>query len=107
MLNLKISGHSDDIVCVEGDVSDEFYPSDDEPFFIAVSDGTIMRITYDGMWTIRVLVTGMDTKIIHEPATNEDTNYSDIVTLSNEYDLEWVIGGKGLLISSPWSFSNE
>ena len=97
-MKIKISGHSDDIVCVEGDITEEFYVVDDEVLFVAVSDGTLLRATYDGMWNIRVLVTGShDTKITHEPATDEDTNYSDVVTLTSEWDVEWVVGGKGIL----------
>lgn len=95
-MKLIISGHSDDIVSIEGDFSDEFSVDCDQPFFVAVSDGTLLRITYDGMWNIRVMVTGMDTKVEHQAATDEDTNYSDIVTLTGAYDPEWVVGGIGL-----------
>jgi len=95
-MKIKISGHSDDVVCVEGDVTDEFYPSEDQPFFVGVSDGTLLRISYDGMWNIRVLITGSDdTKITYEPATDEDTNYSDIVTLENDDEWCWVVAGSG------------
>ena len=78
-------------------MTEEFYPSEGEPFFVAVSDGTLLRITYDGMWSIRVLATGCDTSANHEPATDEDTNYSDVVTLTNEWDVEWVVGGTGII----------
>jgi len=97
-MNLKISGHSDDIVCVEGDLTEEFYPSEDQTFFVAVSDGTLLRVSYDGMWNIRVLINGTDTTIVHEPATDEDTNYSDVVTLTSEWDVEWVVGGAGIIL---------
>lgn len=96
-MKLKISGHSDDIVCVEGDLTEEFYVVDDETLHVAVSEGTLLRVTYDGMWNIRVLSNGLGTTIDHEPATDEDDNYSDIVTLTSERTVGWVVGGKGIL----------
>jgi hypothetical protein len=96
-MKLIISGHSDDIITIQGDITEEFYPPDGEAFFIAVSDGTLLRISYDGMWNIRVLVTGLGAVIDHQPATDEDTNYSDVVTITNELKVKWIVGGTGLL----------
>lgn len=97
-MKLIISGHSDDIISVEGDISDEIPLDDlDRPIYVAISDGTLLRVSYDGMWTIRVMETGLDTKIHHEPATDEDTNYSDVVTVTGDWAVEWVVGGVGLI----------
>lgn len=97
-MNLVIRGHSDDIVSIEGDISEEFYPNTDEAFFVVVSDGTALRITYDngGMWRIKVLNKGNETQIDHHEGQDEDTDYSDIVTLTSSWDIEWIVGGKGL-----------
>ena len=95
---IKVSGHSDDIVCVEGDLTEEFYPTEDEPFYVAISEGTLLRVSYDGMWNIRVLHTGLGTTVHHEPATDEDENYSDVVTLTSELPAMWAVAGVGVAL---------
>ena len=92
---LKIYGASDDLVEIEGDISEEFNPSDaGDPSLLAFSDGTLLQIQYGaqslGFWRIQPLVYGT-AKYAKTEATDEDDNYSDIVTLDG--DIKWVVFG--------------
>lgn len=92
---LKIYGASDDLIEIEGDIREEFNPSDvDGPAFLAFSDGTLLQIQYGagqlGFWRITPLLYG-SAKYSKTEATNADDNYSDVVTL--EGDIKWVACG--------------
>lgn len=92
---LKVYGASDDLIEVEGDIREEFNPSDaDDPSLLAFSDGTLLQIQYGSdrlaFWRITPLLYG-SAKYSKTEATNEDDNYSDVVTL--EGDIKWVVCG--------------
>lgn len=92
---LKIYGASDDLIEIEGDIREEFNPSDaDEPSLLAFSDGTLLQIQYGagrlGFWRITPLTYGT-AKYSKTEATNEDDDYSDVVTLDG--DIKWVVCG--------------
>jgi hypothetical protein len=102
-VSLIVYGASDDLVEVEGDVREEFNPKhDDKPSYLAVSDGTVLRITYDGQWHISRVAEGA-AEYAHDAATAEDGDpredgspcYSDRVTLTGAGDLPlaWVVFG--------------
>ena len=94
MKTIKIYGASDDLIEIEGDISEEFgHYSDDEPFYLAFSDGTAFTINYgpEGIWRINRLTSGSAEYSKHE-GTDSDNDYSDIVTLKG--DIKWAIGGK-------------
>lgn len=57
---LKVTGHSDDIVYVEGDVTEEFYLMDPSEGYLAFSDGTLLHTLYDehGIWRFNVMAKG-------------------------------------------------
>lgn len=92
---IEIYGHSDDIVCVDGAITEEFYPDlrDNAPCVVAVSDGTLLRVRYDddGCWRIVPLAKG---SAVYEKteATGSDDEYSDRITLTGQ--IEWVACGK-------------
>lgn len=99
---VKIYGSSDDIVAVMGDgLDEEFYPScqDDETYRIALSDGSVFTVKYDGCWRISQVVKGAAT-VSREPADATDPEgsrpdgepwYSDIVTV--DATIRWALGG--------------
>jgi hypothetical protein len=92
---LKIYGASDDLIEIEGDIREEFDPSDaDEPSLLAFSDGTLLQIQYGagdlGFWRIHPVVYG-SASCSKVEATNEEDNYSDIVTLDG--DIKWIVCG--------------
>jgi len=83
MGKLVIEGASDDLMEFAGDFSDEGNPSSDEPNFIHLNEGTIVRCEYDenGLWRLKVIKCGERTSVkSHEPGNvEEDTN--DVLTL--------------------------
>lgn len=97
MAQIKISGHSDDIVSVEGDFNEEFSAYDEETGYVFVSDGTVLSVTYGddgGFWRINRVREGT-AKYEKEEATDEDDDYSDVVTLTGR--IKWVGFGKELV----------
>jgi len=99
LMELKVSGHSDDIVCVEGDIEEEFYFDDGSPVYLAFSDGTLVQVEYtnSGIWSIHILASGFGASVKHDPATNIDDDYSDVVTIHSE--ISWVLYGQQLIQS--------
>ena len=88
---LTIYGASDDLIEVEGDITEEFPAITDESSLLAFSDGTLLRVRYDedGLWRITPLAKGTATLSI-TPATDPDSaNYSDRATLEGA-EFTWV-----------------
>lgn len=95
-MSIKIYGHSDDCVEIDGDIREEFNPaSDDEMSYLAFSDGTLLSIKYgeEGLWRINQLQAGSSTYSKVE-ATDPDGDYSDRVELSGGA-IKWVVFGYG------------
>lgn len=99
-MSVVIYGASDDLVEVEGDIREEFNPGDG-PSYLAVSDGTVLRISYDGQWHISRVASG-SAGYEHHPAYAKEGNradgsaaYSDRVTLvgTGYVPLAWVVFG--------------
>lgn len=109
-MSLVVYGASDDLVEVEGDIREEFNQSmfeDETANYLAVSDGTVLRISYDGIWHIARVAEGA-AEYAHEPATAEEGTredgtpaYSDRVTLTGMGDLPlaWVVFGDRFEVS--------
>ncbi|MFA7308094.1 MAG: hypothetical protein WC026_15640 [Hyphomicrobium sp.] len=89
--NLKtvIYGASDDLLEIEGLLSEEMNPSNDEPNVLGFSDGTLLQIEYDddGIWRIKMLRAG-DCEYFHEQGSVEQDT-PDKVTLVG--DLQWAV----------------
>jgi len=96
MSQIIITGASDDLIEIDGDLSEEFnwyVTEDDDRRFLAVSDGTLLAVQYDGdgLWRFVVLVTGA-AQYQHEPGSvADDTN--DVVTLTQDAPFAWVLFG--------------
>lgn len=87
-MSITIQGYSDDIISISGDIEDE-YPVQEETNFIAISDGTVVEVSYDGIWKIVLRAAGTGKFIQDYNAVYDtDKNYSDIVTI--EGDIKWV-----------------
>jgi hypothetical protein len=99
---VTIYGASDDILTVIGDgLDDEFSPStdDDTTYQLALSDGSVFTVKYDGCWRISQVVKG-EGKVTREPADETDPEgsrpggepwYSDIITV--DATIKWALGG--------------
>lgn len=87
MAVLKVYGHSDDCVKIEGDIQEEWYS---KPMnFLFFSDGTILQMYYNdyGRWVIFVRNQG-SASIEKIESSDDEENYSDVVTLYG--DIRWV-----------------
>ena len=96
-MSIKVYGHSDDLIEVEGDIDEEFCPNlyDPENYsFITVSDGSVWKIRYedDGIWRIFSVVPGSSPFFIEQGAES-DGDYSDARVLSDRVD--WIVCGDG------------
>ncbi|BAH38848.1 hypothetical protein GAU_1806 [Gemmatimonas aurantiaca T-27] len=93
MAEVTIYGASDDLVEIDGAISEEWNASDDERNYLAFSDGTVLSIEYGskGCWEIRREKEGT-AEYSHTPHDNDQTTYTDRVTLKG--DIQWVVCGK-------------
>lgn len=94
---VTITGASDDLIEIEGAIVEEFswYGEDDEPCYLAVSDGTLLSAVYDkdGIWRFALVERGTAKFSKVEGVVSEDTN--DVVTLDGDR-LTWVVQGKAM-----------
>ncbi len=105
MAKTKIYGASDDLIEIDGEVSEEYNKINAKNLSINASDGTQAKITYndEGEWKIDlinmgnkyldlILSVGDDDKHTHEDAI-DCSSYSDVLVLDD--GIEWVkVGGK-------------
>ena len=92
-MEVKVYGCSDDIISVDGAICDEF-AYNDEPVFLAFSEGTVLVIEYgdSGLWRVTRVHEG-DAVIEKFEATDPSSKaYTDVVTLRGK--IEWVVVGK-------------
>lgn len=90
-MRIVITGASDDLIEVDGDISEEFQARDDN--FVAVSNGTLLRVEYTraGIWRITPVVEGLGGLDIVQAPEGDDENYSDVATVDGE--IRWVSHG--------------
>ncbi len=100
MGELKITGHSDDIVSVSGDVDEEFasLEADEREVCIGASDGSVIACRYGehGIWRFGVAKMGAGTQINIIPCpdpTGED-KYTDTAVLTRQDPFDWVMCGQ-------------
>lgn len=96
MALVTISGASDDVIDISGDVEDEgeFYHDDGEQGRLSFSDGTTLQIifTREGVWRIAEGATGTATlRVIRAAAGNPDGDgpaRTDVAHLNG--DIDWI-----------------
>jgi hypothetical protein len=97
-MSITISGASDDLIEIEGDIREEFYLRDeDEGDLIAFSDGTVLRIAFSGPWRITPVAKG-SAELSIQQVTEDDDEGSDRATITG--DVRWVVHGIGILLAS-------
>ena len=80
-----VSGASDDLIEVEGDLREEYYAHDDghgdNLFF---SDGTVLNVVYSlvGTWLIQRVQAGKGRLSIEFAPEDDEEVYSDVATLT-------------------------
>lgn len=87
-------GASDDLIELDGDVSEEFdaYRAEADGTLVTFSNGVVLRITYnhDGIWRIVPVVNPEgSTLTIEQAPENDDDNYSDRATI--EMPIRWAV----------------
>lgn len=100
-MQIVIYGASDDLIEIEGDIVEELDGSgadaSDETTWLAISDGTLLKVVYDGCWRFTVIKKG-SAKFVNSNDADEDKDgsrpdgkpwYSEIVTLEGD-NLKWV-----------------
>lgn len=85
-----IYGASDDLIELDGEISEEFSHTGEEPALLAFGDGTLLEVAYDkdGIWRIKRLIEGASKMEREEGSVEKDT--PDRVTLSGA-DLRWCV----------------
>jgi hypothetical protein len=102
---IKIYGASDDLIEIEGDIREEFeaykYDKEEKPAILAVSDGTLLKMWYDddGIWRISRLVAG--TAVFEKIEGDVEKDTPDIVTLTAETPIKWVVVGEQRAVYEP------
>lgn len=97
---VKIYGASDDLIEVEGEITEEFNAidtSDEDPRFVVFSDGSVLRIWYDaqGRWRIERVMAGAATFSWTAAGLHADEDapeYSDLVTMDDPANggIKWI-----------------
>lgn len=71
-----LTGHSDDVIELKGDLYDEFYPGyDEQNGAIGFSDGSLLHYEYDsdGIWRFKPIVKGSLFDHIELGSVSKDT----------------------------------
>lgn len=93
MTTVRITGASDDLIEIDGDIREEFtfHDQDGDGDLIACSDGTVLRVQLDarGDWAIGIVYRGT-ADLTLTPASERET-YSDEAVLRG--DVRWVVQG--------------
>ena len=102
MPTLVIRGHSDDLIVVEGAITEEFaaWDSGDNVVtrYLLASDGSALAVRYteEGIWRFAPVVVA-ETSIYYNKQATADGN-SDIVELESSVPFTWV----GLANTRTW-----
>lgn len=90
-MTVIITGASDDIIEIDGDIREEFtYKDEDQGDLLAFSDGTLLRVaSMYGVWRITPVAKGSASLTVEQQTEDEGT---DKATLDG--DVRWVVHGQ-------------
>lgn len=98
---VTVSGYSDDVIDISGDIEDEYnWPkasTEGEVRYVAFSEGTVLRIWLDehGIWRLWELECGPLSTVTRKPAPiGIDAVYSDEVIIDGP--IRWCVIGVSL-----------
>lgn len=100
---IKVYGVNDDLIEIEGDITEEFsinVAETNSGIVIGFSCGTLIKIVLgeETIWRISVLKNGQ-ANIEHYTGTDPDTDYSDILTLEN-VSVDWILKGTSYIFKN-------
>jgi hypothetical protein len=93
-MSVTVYGASDDLIEVDGAVSEEFpLHDDDEGDLLAFSNGVILRVCYSksGVWRITRVVGDAEWVSIEQAPEDDEDNYTDRATVNDS--VAWVVHG--------------
>lgn len=99
---LVVYGYSDDLIIVDGMLTEEFGAYDADRTYLAFSDGTLISIVYDEMAEWKIQVHASPNKVHIEPAgeTGEGyPDYSDVATVVADGPVRWVVTGERVVMA--------
>lgn len=104
---IKVYGSSDDLIEVEGDVTEEFSPSTSIGY-LGFSDGTVLKYEYDrfGFWRFDCFASPDGGISISKPMMT-DKEYSDVVEIANNKPIIWVVCGEQAIIGGKLLYPNR
>lgn len=91
---LKVYGASDDLIELDGDISEEFGTCNSDGDYLAFSDGTLLKAIYDndGIWRMNIISKGILFKEKIDGDVIKDEN--DIIIFND--GIKWCVCGKYL-----------
>lgn len=91
---LTVTGASDDIIQIKGDIQEEFDRFDSEGDYLAFSDGTVLKAVYDqdGIWRFNLINKGTLYQDKIEGIVTDDTN--DVIKFAD--GIKWCVCGPDL-----------
>lgn len=80
-MSVELSGYSDDLLCVTGDINEEFDVYSPDAGLVLFSDATLATWRYDaaGMWRFDVVHANSLYKLV--AGTDVDSDYTDRLTI--------------------------
>jgi hypothetical protein len=96
-MEIVVYGASDDLIELDGGITEEFIYRDDDGDLVAFSDGTVLCIVYSsaGVWRITPVVHGSAEVEIVQAPEEDDTNYSDRAHVRGE--VVWAVHGVSIV----------
>ena len=92
MYTVTVYGASDDLIEIDGDIREEFGAYNNDGGHLAFGDGTLLSVEYNGFWRFHVIRKG-DAEITKVEGTDENTDYSDKITLTWDKPIGFVLFG--------------
>lgn len=95
-MSVKVYGASDDLIEIEGDISEEFQAYGDDDQFLSFSNGEVWRVKYtnEGIWRFTPVCSVGDSVYEFQATEDDEDNYSDIVIVGPTSEpIAWVVLG--------------
>ena len=91
-MSITVSGSSDDLIEVDGNISQEF-GAYESGRYLGFSNGVILRVMYDdnGIWRVTPIAGRDKVSIVYCSADTDDGACSDVATLTEP--ATWVVCG--------------
>lgn len=95
-ITICVSGHSDDLIEVDGDVRLEATADVNDTGTVVVNGTDLLKVTYDndGLWRVQVIgqVPGVDVQLFHTPGEDRDRTPTPPYTVAPYSDYALVTG---------------